>query len=233
LQSQDPREAFDVMVFVEKTTAARGIKRSPRAVAYAPEYVTKANPEPTNLAFTSGAGTLAGWSMTDSSLDPYAFVVEDGASPARGRAVRIARMNGSLPFGDAALTQSFPATAWRGRRLTFRAAIRAEAPRAGTGAALLVHAWPKEAKAKPILLMQADGFVRSSDWVQRTVAVDVPADAERLQVTVTVTGSAAGWFGDLAVGSEPGGTASWSTRGVAASGRAVPARVPVPSQLRL
>src|SRR5262249_51202164 len=106
MASQDPREAFDLLVFVEKTAAARGIKRTPRRVGYGPARLTKGNREPTNPAFTSGAGTLAGWTMTDTSLDPYSFVVEDGASPANGRAVRIARMNGSLPFGDAALTQS-------------------------------------------------------------------------------------------------------------------------------
>ena len=45
--------------------------------------------------------------------------------------------------------------------------------------------------------MQADGLVRSSDWVRRSIAVDIPADAEQVQICLVVTGTMAGWFGDL------------------------------------
>jgi hypothetical protein len=45
--------------------------------------------------------------------------------------------------------------------------------------------------------LQADGPVRSPQWTRRTVAVDVPADAERIQISLVMTGDGAGLFGDL------------------------------------
>ncbi len=200
-----------MLLFVETTTAARGVKRPPRTTPFAPGAVTQSNEQPTNVAFTDAAGTLHGWYLTDASLDPYAIAVEDGVSPNGGRAVRIARVTSPLPWGDAALTQIFPAAPWRGRRLVFSAAMRADALTIGTGAMLLVHVRPRQEQgdkaARPILAMQADGLVRSPGWVRRSVAVDIPADAEQVQVSLAVTGSMAGWFGDLIVGTEPAAVA--------------------------
>jgi hypothetical protein len=127
----------------------------------------------------------------------------DGASPRGGRAVRLGRADATLPWGDGALTQSFSAARWRGQRLVFSAAMRAEAPRIGTGARLAVNVWPKRKEgqdapvSKPILALQSDGAVRATDWTRRSVAVDIPADAERIQISLVVTGDSAGWFGDL------------------------------------
>jgi erythromycin esterase len=205
----DPRDNFDVLVFVETTTAARGNKWPPRVAAFQPTSVKQSNEKPTNLAFADGTGTPRGWHVTDASLPPYVVALEDGVSPDSGRAVRIARASSSLPWGDGALTQIFPAAPWRGRRLVFSAAIRADAPTIGTGAMLLVHVHPKQQQgsdakaAKTILAMQADGLVRSSGWVRGSVAVDVPLDAERLQISLAVTGSVSVWFGDLIIGTAP------------------------------
>ncbi len=115
----------------------------------------------------------------------------------------MARAGSSLWWGDGELTQSFPAAPWHGRRLVFSAAMRAEAPQIGTGAQLVVHVWPKQkegessASYKPIRTMRSEGMVRSSDWARRSIAVDVPADAERIQISLVVTGDSAGSFGDL------------------------------------
>jgi hypothetical protein len=75
--------------------------------------------------------------------------------------------------------------------------MRADAPRIGTGTQLLLEVWPKGADAKSIVALQADGPVRSPQWTRRTVAVDVPADAERIQISLVMTGDGAGLFGDL------------------------------------
>jgi len=226
--SADPRENFDVLLFVETTTAARGLKRPPRKVRFSPGAVSEMNQQPTNLAFTDGAGALHGWHQTDASIDPYAIAMEDGVSPEGGRAVRIARKTSSLPCGDAALTQVFPAAPWRGRRLVFSAAMRADAPTIGTGAMLMIHVRPKKGQdgktGMPILAIQADGLVRSSGWIRRFVAVDVPADAEALQVSLGVTGNMAGWFGDLIVGTEA--AAVTDLRMPTSNARLAEARVP-------
>ena len=150
--------------------------------------------------------------MTRDSISPHVMAAIDGASPRGGRAVRIARADATLSWGDGALTQSFPAARWRGQRLVFSAAMRIEAPRIGTGAQLVVTVWPKRKEGshdtpKPILAYQPDGPVRSSEWIRRSVAVDIPADAERLQISLVATGNSASWFGDLelaAAGAERG-----------------------------
>jgi hypothetical protein len=201
----DPRDNFDVILFAEHATAARGIPRlAPR------EAPPVSNEEPTNLALAGSNGVPDGWSVmdhgfypNDPSFHPYALAVANEPSPGGGRTVRIARAGSPLWWGDAALGQSFPATRWRGRRLVFSAAMRADAPRIGTGAKLVVLVWPKRSDASddqatvPIMALQSDGPVRSSDWVRRSVAVDVPDDAERVQISFVVTGNSAGWFGDL------------------------------------
>ena len=95
--------------------------------------------------------------------------------------------------------------------------MRAEAPRIGTGAQLVVNIWPKRKEgadapsAKSTLALQPDGPVRSSGWTRKSIAVDIPADAERVQISLVVTGSSAGWFGDLelaAAGAVHGATPS-------------------------
>jgi erythromycin esterase len=196
----DPRDNFDIILFVERTAAARGPAR-PAPV----ETVPVPNPEPTNLAFAGGDGIPGGWTaMKDdfypTDLYPYVMAFADEKSPTGGRVVRIARTDRRLPWGDGALGQSFPAQRWRGRRLVFSAAVRADSSRIGTGAQLMVRVWPKEkggSSAKPIMALQPDGPVRSPSWTRRSIAVDIPADAERILVGLVVTGPGIGWFGDL------------------------------------
>jgi hypothetical protein len=197
----DPRDYFDVLLFVDNTTASRMNQRPDRGID---AIGSGRNEEPTNLALMPGDKVPDGWRATHYSLYPYLMAVADGASPKGGRAVRIARADSPLPWGDGELAQSFPAAPWRGQRLVFGASMRAEAPHIGTGAQVVVQVWRKPedgaASVKPMLTMQSDGLVRSSDWVQRSVAVDVPADAERIQISLVVTGDSAGSFGDLELG---------------------------------
>src|SRR5262249_21814434 len=90
----DPRDLFDVLVFVETTTASRGIKRPPRVAGE-----IKSSQEPTNLALASGTGTPDGWYVLNDNVSPYVVAFEDGASPAGGRVVRIGRSSSTLPWG--------------------------------------------------------------------------------------------------------------------------------------
>jgi hypothetical protein len=109
--------------------------------------------------------------------------------------VRIARSNDTLIWGDGGITQTFPVGQFRGRRLVFSAAMRAEAGRIGTGAQLVVRFLPKSGDA--VQVVQSGAPVRSSSWMRHSIAADVPRNAERIQICLVVTGAAAGWFGDL------------------------------------
>src|SRR5262249_46142010 len=160
------------------------------------------NSEPTNLALKARDPLPDGWRAMahhhfPAALYPYVAAAADETSPQGGRTVRITRQPSLLAWGDGAMGQSFPAAPWHGQRLTFSAALRAEAPRIGTGAQVIVMVWPKEKDARPIMAVQAEGLVRSSGWVRRSVTIDVPAEAERVEINLVVTGNAAGWFGDL------------------------------------
>src|SRR5262249_1397336 len=148
------------------------------------------------------------WYAVNDNISPYIVAFQDGASPASGRALRIGRSSSTLPWGDGTLTQSFDAAPWRGRRLVFSAAMWADAPHIGTGALIVIRVNPKVEQGNwfvlPIVAMQGGGLVRSSGWVRRSAVVDVPADADSVEISLAVTGNATGWFGDLAVASEPG-----------------------------
>ena len=193
----DPRDNWDVILFVESTTAARG---NPRSVKQ--ETKAMANGEPTNLALAGKSGIPDGWSEISSGFltaDRYSFTVglAGEPSPGGGRTVRIARPASPIAWGDHALAQSFPAAPWRGKRLTFSAAMRADAPRIGAGAQILLEVWPKGEGAKSIVAHQAGGPLRSPQWTRSLIAIDVPADAERIQISLVMTGDGAGFFGDL------------------------------------
>src|SRR5262249_10904564 len=172
----DPRDNFDVVVFVESTTAARGIKRPPSIVG----GPLKPNPEPTNLAFTNGTGTPDGWYVFNDEISPYAVTIEDGVSPSGGRAVRIGRSSSTLPWGDAVLCQFLDAAPWRGRRMVFSAAMRADAPWIGTGAVLAIHVYRKREANRlvfPIAAIQAGGVGRSSRGGRPPAAGGISAPA--------------------------------------------------------
>jgi hypothetical protein len=200
--ASDPRDNWDVIIFVESTTAARGNPRSAKE-----ESKAAANGEPTNLALAGSNGIPNGWGEIDSGFltaDRYLFTVAltDEPSPGGGKTVRITRPPSTVPWGDRALGQGFPAAPWRGKRLTFSAAMRSDAPRIGTGTQLLLEVWPKGQGVKSIMALQADGPLRSPQWTRRAVAIDVPDDAERIQISLVMTGDGAGLFGDLTVAAD-------------------------------
>jgi hypothetical protein len=45
--------------------------------------------------------------------------------------------------------------------------------------------------------LQPDGIVRSSNWARRSVTVDIPVDAERVQIILAAVGNGGHWFSDL------------------------------------
>jgi len=186
----NPRDKYDILLFVDRTTAARG---NPK-VSH-PEAGSGSNGEPTNLMLAGSGAHPDGWRALSYSRHPYAVTVAEEETPDAGRAVRIARSDNSLVWGDGVLTQTFPVGRWRGQRVVFSAAMRAESSRIGSGAQLVVRFLPKIGEA--VQVVQSGAPVRSLRWARHAIAADVPANAERIQICLVVTGAAAGWFGDL------------------------------------
>jgi len=186
----NPRDKYDILLFVDRTTAARG---NPK-VSH-PEAGSGSNGEPSNLMLAGSGAHPDGWRALSYSRHPYAVTVAEEETPDAGRAVRIARSDNSLVWGDGVLTQTFPVGRWRGQRVVFSAAMRAESSRIGSGAQLVVRFLPKIGEA--VQVVQSGAPVRSLRWARHAIAADVPANAERIQICLVVTGAAAGWFGDL------------------------------------
>src|SRR5262249_4406535 len=125
----NPRDKYDILLFVERTTAAHGHPRVSRVASEA-----GSNAEPTNLQRAGTAALPDGWRAISYSRHPYVLSVAADESLEAGRAVRIARSDSTLVWGDGGITQTFPVGPFGGRRLVFSAAMRAEAARIGTGA---------------------------------------------------------------------------------------------------
>jgi erythromycin esterase len=186
----NPRDKYDILLFVDRTSAARA---NPE-VSH-PEPASGSQGEPTNLELAGDGAHPDGWRARSVSRHPYAVAFAEKDTPEAGRAVRLARDDNALIWGDGALTQTFPVGSWHRRRLVFSAAMRAEAPRVGTGAQLVVRFLTKSGAA--VQVVQSGAPVRSSHWIRHAIAADVPGKAEQIQICLVTTGAAAGWFGDL------------------------------------
>jgi erythromycin esterase len=196
-EAANPRDKYDILLFVDRTTASR---RNP--IPDYPRTASGSNSEPTNLVLAGASGFPDGWRAVSYSRHPYAVTAAEEETPKAGRAVRMARSDTSLVWGDGVLTQTFPVGRWRGQRLVFGAAMRAEAARIGTGAQLVVSFWPKpdgSDRPKPLLVVPSGAPVRSMRWIRHSIAADVPSSAERIEITLVTTGAAAAWFGDIAL----------------------------------
>jgi erythromycin esterase len=186
----NPRDKYDILLFVERTTASRS---NPRVSRVASEG--DSNAKPTNLELAGSAALPDGWRAFSYSWHPYSVSVAEEETLEEGRAVSIARSDDTHIWGDGGITQTFPVGEFHGQRLVFSAAMRAEAVRIGAGAQLVVRFLSKSGDA--VQVVQSGAPVRSPQWMRHSIAADVPRKAEGIQICLVVTGAAAGWFGDL------------------------------------
>jgi erythromycin esterase len=198
MHAGDPRDDFDLLAFIETTTAARANAAGRRLVADDAPLPAA----PINLELAGTGGVPDGWRAPQPwRKHAHAIALCKEPSPAGGRTVRVARSPRPWRWGDAWLEQAFSAQAWRGRRLRFSAAARAQAQGLGTGARLFAHV----AAADAVGVRRAGNITAVSpaidapQWQAYTVEIDVPEDAEAIVIGFVVLGDSAGWFGDLRV----------------------------------
>jgi len=204
LAPADPRRAYDILAFVETTTAARAnpAGRRPPWPQREPEPAATA----TNLELAGSSDVPEGWTSSGSwRAHGHTVALSDEPSPAGGRTVRIARASAPWRWGEGWLTQTFSAEAWRGRRLRFSGAVRAEVQGPGTGAQLYVEVRPKPREGvkwmmPPAQIAMIDRPVRSPHWSTYAVEIDVPETAHSIDLVLVLAGDGAGWFGDLELG---------------------------------
>jgi hypothetical protein len=114
----------------------------------------------------------------------------------------IARTSAPWRWGEGNLEQKFSAQQWRGKRLRFSGAVRAEVQDPGTGAQLYIEARPKPREGVAWMMparaaSMIEPPVRLSQWDRYTVGVHVPNSADTITIGMSLLGNGAACFGDL------------------------------------
>jgi erythromycin esterase len=177
----DPREQYDVVIYVEETTAAR---RMPTAVRVPAEPVTTAS-EWRNLDFTSATddGRPTDWVLPEIRvLARYsARCVEVDGAPA----VLVARQSSRWRFGKAVLQQRVDATPLRGRRVRVTGELRRDGHPLDGSARLVLDAAGDSDRAVGV----GEPAGSSGDWTPTSLELVVPDDATTLTLAFVVTGN--------------------------------------------
>jgi erythromycin esterase len=201
-QSGDPRSAYDLLAFIERTTAARPNRVARRSPALKGGLKTAA----TNLELAGCGEVPEDWDWSGGRhAYPHSIQLSQEGSPSRGRSVQIARRWAPWRWGEGRLEQTLSAEAWRGKRLRFAGSIRAEVAGPGSGAQLYIEVrpqppegvrWGMPAAAAAIINPPA----RSPRW-GHAVEIDVPEEAHSIVIGLALAGDGAASFADLELGS--------------------------------
>jgi erythromycin esterase len=168
-------EWFDVLLFVDSTSAARAMPGGRRGR-------TAPAPAPINLGFedVEAEGHPRGWTVMPFLSDFDFRVTTAGDDVPEGRAAAVVTRVPGHHYGEVhgGLSQTVDATPFRGRRVRLHAMIRADPVGEGSRAYLWLSA------ARPDEFMSAaDGNVRRaraisvSAWAPMEIEVDIPTDA--------------------------------------------------------
>jgi hypothetical protein len=160
-------------------------------------------PAATNLELAGSGDVPVGWDWSGNRrVHTYRIKLTDERTPSAGRSVRIARTLAPWRWGAGRLEQVVSAEGWRGKRLRFSGAVRAEARDPGSGAQLFIAvrlappegtAWMMPAAAVGML----ERPVQSPRWARHAAEIHVPDTAAAIVIGLVLAGNGAGWFGDL------------------------------------
>jgi erythromycin esterase len=198
-EAVDPRRAYDMLAFVESTTAARPTEMGRRASSPKREPV----PAATNLELAGSGEVPEGWTWSASRrAHAYQIARLEERSPSGGRVVRIAREPAPWRWGEGRLEQTLSAESWRGRRLRFACVVRADVQGPGTGAQLYIEVRPRPPEevtwmTPASVLAMLERPMRSARWSKYAVEVAVPEEAHTIVIGLALAGDGAAWFADL------------------------------------
>src|SRR5262249_10346121 len=190
---------YDVLAFVENTTAARALEAGRRP----PSPKRDLAPTAVNLALAGNSDVPDGWDWSGSRrAHAQRLAPTEELSPRRGRSVSIARASAPWRWGQGQLEQTFSAEAWRGKRLRFSGAVRAEVQGLGNGAQLYVAVRPKPPEGTPwtmppTAMGMIERPVRSPHWTRHAAEIDVSEDAAAIVIGIVLAGNGVAWFGDF------------------------------------
>ena len=177
----DPRQSFDVLVFVDDTTAARSNGQ------VRPYVETVRHRRPVNLDFAAGrvGDVPTGWSAR---VGPAAGAFRVGVvDDTDRRAVEVSRSGAPWRWGIGRLEQCFDARPYRGQTLVFSAELAVERLTPTTEAQLCIEVAGNPERR----LLRADLGARgaaSQRPRRRAVSVAVPDDARTITVACALVG---------------------------------------------
>ncbi len=181
--SEVPARAYDGLLFVAETTAAR--PRFPRKAPRPPG-------EPVNLQLdASPSGSVpVGWDVRDDARDHGYHVVTRSAGCRKRRCAMVERWDDQPHYGEAAagLRQRIDASPYRGKRIRLHAWASLEASDADASARVFIAHAGRELVA-PARAREASEVVRGEPWHEYTPELDVPADAVSLSLGLELGGS--------------------------------------------
>jgi hypothetical protein len=201
--SQNVKQLYDALLFVESTTSARpnpGGRRVGRALLDAP----------VNLDFEDGelGEPPAGWFMGPpqgafdnviETLRDFDFDIATSTDrPYQGeRSAMITRPPGRH-YGEAfgLLGQRIEAAAYRGKRVRFRAAVRTDVTGPGNQAYLWLHV-TKEWAFPPSTAFyddMSDRPITNREWREYEIVGEVPEDAEMTDYGMALVGDGRAWI---------------------------------------
>ena len=100
------------------------------------------------------------------------------------------------------MEQTICAEAWRGKRIRFSGAVRAEVEGPGNGAQLYIETRPKPPEegmwTMPATAMaMVEPSVCLPQWGRYAAEIAVPDEAHTILIGMALAGNGAAWFGDL------------------------------------
>ena len=188
-------ELYDVLLFVDETTAARP---NPGGTRSKPRILTS----PKNLNFESGQPGLIpeGWSAHKYRMANFDFIVETSTEhPQQGKkCVKISRKFGKH-YGEtyASLSQRLDATSYRGKRIKLRAAVRTELEGPGNDAYLWLSVTQKGFGPQSRLYNDnmKDRPIKTSEWrFFEIITGEVSDEALWINFGIALTGEGSAWF---------------------------------------
>ena len=200
-----PRDAYDAMLFVAGTTAARAKPTARRGRAPAP---------PAPHAFMNGTfeedtpGDVPKGYYAPSQMPRVGYrVAASGEQPKEGkRCGMITRDPSPWPNAASSLSQRVDATPYRGKRVRLRAAVRAAVRGIGNEAHMFLKASGKgpgstfpSAAPPPPLASTVERPILNRAWQIRELEIDVPLDADVLSLGLSLAGRGRAFIDDVSL----------------------------------
>jgi erythromycin esterase len=186
----DAPRAFDIVLFIAKTTAARpNVKKPPR------KPLPVAAPHPVNLDLRAGLVGEAppGWQLSEKTRGVGHRVIVEGSGT--GRRSLLIQSTTNDPANFANVLQRIDATPYRGMRIRFRADVRTE----GDGHAQLWVRVDRENGDRGFFDNMGLTPIKTDVWREHAIEGEVDADAAVLNFGLVVVGEARAWFSHIAL----------------------------------